>query len=89
MAMLRRLGVGLVVYQPNFWEDLRETALFSVVIHSHDFERIAKFQIEGDKDGDDGDSIEIYRPSYPVSKAQTGVQYDMPIINDKFRGTKQ
>jgi hypothetical protein len=87
-SLLRRLGVGMIVYQPKFWEDLHEMALLSSAIHSPAYERVAEFKIDGDTiEGEH--AIEIYRPTYPVAKPQIELQYNIGLIGDKFGGAKE
>jgi hypothetical protein len=85
-TFLRNFGVSLIIAQPGFWEDLREMARFSAVLHGPEFERVAQFDITGTVARTDR-SIEIYKPTYKVEKTQRALQLEMPIIGDSFRGT--
>ncbi len=82
---LRDLGVGMVVYQPGFWEDLGEMARFAAVLHGPNFERVASFDITGSI-GHTDKKIEIYRPTYPVAEGRRALRLEMPIIGDTFKG---
>lgn len=84
--LLRDLGVDLIVYQPGFWEDLREMARFAGVVHSGDFEPVASFDITGTANHEDK-RIELYRPTYPVERRTRDLQLDMPIIRERFKGS--
>lgn len=84
--LVREFGVDLIVFQPGFWEDLREMGRLDAVVHSADFERVASFDITGTVPHSDR-RIEIYRPTYPVVRTRRDLQLDMPIIRDKFKGT--
>lgn len=84
-GLVRELGVDLVVFQPGFWEDLREMARLGAVVHSPDFERVASFDITGTVAHVDK-RIEIYRPTYPVVRTRRELQLDMPIIRGRFKG---
>jgi len=83
--LLRDAGVNLIVYQPGFWEDLREMSRLASVIHSPNYERIASFAIRGTV-GHSDNNIEIYRPTYPIARRQKTLMVDMPIIGDQFSG---
>jgi len=82
---LRDYGVGLIVFQPGFWTDLREMARLSTVLHTPDFERVADFDIRGTAPHIDN-KIEIYKPTYPVTQTRRTLRLDMPIIGDSFKG---
>ncbi|MFZ0694665.1 MAG: hypothetical protein WAN51_11045, partial [Alphaproteobacteria bacterium] len=84
--MLRDLGVDLIVYQPGFWEDLRQMARFASVLHMPDFEQVSSFDITGNISQSDNNIVEIYRPTYHVEHTNRTIQLDMPIIRDKFQG---
>jgi hypothetical protein len=83
--MLRELGVSLVVFQPGFWQDLREMARFAAVLNTRDFQRVASFDITGTVAHTDR-FIEIYKPTYPVEQTEKRLRLDMPIIGDEFKG---
>jgi 4-amino-4-deoxy-L-arabinose transferase-like glycosyltransferase len=82
---LREYGVNLVVFQPDFWTDLREMARLSAVLHTPDFERVASFGITGTAPHLDN-KIEIYKPTYPAEQLRRALQLPMPIIGDTFEG---
>jgi Dolichyl-phosphate-mannose-protein mannosyltransferase len=82
---LREYGVGLIVFQPGFWTDLREMARLSAVLHTPDFEPTANFDIKGSVPHTDN-RIEIYQPTYPVEPARRALQLEMPIIGGSFKG---
>jgi hypothetical protein len=84
-ALIRDMGVDLVVYQPGFWADLRQMARFAAVLHTGAFERVASFDITGTAPHDDR-VIEVYRPTYPVQRTQRAIQLDMPMVRGQFRG---
>jgi hypothetical protein len=83
---LRAYGVSLVVAQPDFWNDLREMARLSAVLHGPDFAPVARFPITGaTRRGET--AIEVYKPTYPVAQTRRTLKLDMPIIDETFRGT--
>ena len=84
-AFLRELGVSMIVAQPGFWEDLREMARFSAVLHGPEFERVAQFDITGSTAHNDK-LIEIYKPRYALEQTRRVLQVEMPIVGDTFRG---
>jgi 4-amino-4-deoxy-L-arabinose transferase-like glycosyltransferase len=82
---LREYGISLIVFQPDFWTDLREMARLSAVVHTPDFERVASFDITGTvRHGDN--RIEIYKPTYPVEQTHRSLQLQMPIIGESIKG---
>jgi len=83
--MLRELGVDMVVYQPGFWEDLRQMARLAEVLHTNDFEKIAMFPISGTVNHTDQE-LEIFRPTYPVDRTRRDLQLDLPIIGRQISG---
>lgn len=82
---LRELGVSFVAVQPGFWNDLQEMARFSSVLHTADFEPIARFPITGAANPGE-DAIEVYKPTYPVEQHPRKLQLEIPIIGEAFRG---
>src|SRR6185437_16251383 len=82
---LRELGVSLIAVQPGFWNDLQEMARFSSVLHTAEFEPVARFPITGAANPGE-DAIEIYKPIYPVEQHPRKLQLEMPIIGDTFKG---
>lgn len=82
---LRELGVSLIAVQPGFWNDLQEMARFSSVLRSPDFEPVARFRITGAATPGE-DTIEIYKPTYPVEQHPRKLLLEMPIIGQTFRG---
>ena len=84
-TFLRDFGVSLIIVQPGFWEDLREMARFSTVLHSAEFERVAQFDITGSVAHTDK-RIEIYKPTYEIDQTRRVLQLEVPIIGDTFRG---
>jgi len=82
---LRDYGVSLIVFQPDFWTDLREMARLSAVVHRPDFERVATFDITGTARHSDN-RIEIYKPTYPVEQTHRALQLQLPIIGDSIKG---
>jgi 4-amino-4-deoxy-L-arabinose transferase-like glycosyltransferase len=83
--MLREYGVSLVVDQPGFWTDLAEMRRFESVLHTPDFQEVARFDITGTEAHPDN-LIEIYRPTYAVTQSSRSLKLDMPIIRDTFQG---
>lgn len=81
--MIHEIGVDVIVYQPGFWEDLREMARLAAVVHGGEFERVAQFAISGSVDSTER-TIEIYRPRYVVQRVRHTVALDMPLIGDRF-----
>ncbi len=84
-AALREYGISLIVFQPDFWTDLREMARLSAVLHTPDFARIASFDITGTAPHSDN-RIEIYKPTYPVEQTRRALQLQMPIIGESIKG---
>ena len=85
-AALHTYGVGLIVFQPHFWTDLREMARLSAVVHSPDFTEVARFAITGAARRGET-TIEIYKPTYPVRQTRHNLELEMPIIGETFHGT--
>lgn len=81
--MIHEIGVDVIVYQPGFWEDLREMARLAAVVHGREFERVAQFAISGSV-GTTERTIEIYKPRYVVQRVRHTVDLDMPLIGDRF-----
>jgi Dolichyl-phosphate-mannose-protein mannosyltransferase len=84
-AAVRSLGADLIVYQPGFWNDLREMARFEAVLRTPNFEPVAHFDITSTVPHGDR-LIEIYRPTYPVKRTKHEVQLEMPMLNAQFLG---
>ncbi|HEV2100019.1 MAG TPA: glycosyltransferase family 39 protein [Stellaceae bacterium] len=82
---LREYGISLIVFQPDFWTDLREMARLSAVLHTPDFDRVASFDITGTT-GHSDERIEIYKPTYPVEQTRRALQLQMPIIGESIKG---
>jgi hypothetical protein len=82
---LRAYGISLVVAQPHFWNDLREMARLSAVLHSANFERVARFPITGATRRGEKE-IDVYKPTYPVAQTRRTLKLDMPIIGRTFHG---
>jgi hypothetical protein len=70
-AMLRGLGTDLVVVQPGFWGDLAVMQRFERVMHSPDFARVASFPLTGTLGEQDGNRIDVYKPTYPVDHSRS------------------
>jgi len=85
-ATLRKLGVDYIVYQPGFWENLKEMQRLSTVVHSDSFQKVATVHITGDVD-QDAKVVEIYTPTYQVTKSGSVIHYDLPIISEKIQST--
>ena len=91
LTLMKRLGVALVVVQPDFWDDLREMRRFYAVLHTSDFTPVARFPITGDvgihnSAGHPDNLIEIYRPTYKVTPPRGVLDLAMPIIGEHFTG---
>ncbi|HTJ65271.1 MAG TPA: glycosyltransferase family 39 protein [Alphaproteobacteria bacterium] len=90
--ILRRHGVGMVVAQVGFWDDLQQMALFNQVLKTPDFKSVAAFQLTRDLSTNDGKGtpghglVEILVPTYPVERTDNGLAIDMPFIKDRFQG---
>jgi hypothetical protein len=74
---LQKLGVDYILYQPGFWEDLKEMQQLSAVVHSENFRKVATFPITDTLDHSQL-LIEVYKPTYQVTHSGFTVQYDLP-----------
>jgi hypothetical protein len=90
--ILRKHGVGMVVAQVGFWDDLRQMARFNDVLRTSNFETAATFQLTRDLSTNDGKGlpgrglVEILLPTYPVTRTDNGLAIDMPFIKETFQG---
>ena len=85
-AMLRHDGVSMVLYQPGFWEDLREMQRLSKVLHSPAFRLVTSLAITGAVEPDEH-AIEVYEPTYPVTRPDRPLTLDLPIIGHTITGS--
>ncbi len=90
--ILRKHGVGMIVAQAGFWDDLQQMNLFNKVLHTPDYKLLATIQLTGDLSTNDGKgtpghgTVEILVPTYPVERSDNGLTIDMPFIKDRFQG---
>jgi hypothetical protein len=67
-------------------------ALFNKVLGTTDFKRVTSFQLTRDLSTNDGKGtagggrVDIYEPTYPVERTDSGLAIDMPFIKDRFQG---
>jgi hypothetical protein len=91
-TLLQEYGVGMVVAQAGFWNDLPQITHFNNVLHSSAFKRVAVFNITGQLSSHDGQGsgdnggIEIYEPTYPVQRTRSDLDFAMPFIKGRFTG---
>jgi hypothetical protein len=94
-SLLRNDGVGLVVAQVGFWNDLQEMSRFADVLHSSDFKQVATFDITGTLSTNDSKNaagegqVAVYQPTYPVKQLRRDLMIDMPFIHERFSGPIQ
>ena len=92
-AMLRQNGVGMVVAQAGFWDDLREMNRLNRVLAAPLFKEVATFRLSGalsDNDGADragGPLVRVLRPTYPVEPPRGLVHIDIPFIHTWIEGS--
>lgn len=84
-ALIRNLGVDLVVAQDGFWADLTEMHRLAAVLASPDFTPVVHFTIGGTMGRTDR-SFTIYRPNYPVEQKTRTLELDMPIFGGRIGG---
>lgn len=84
-ALIRDLGISLIVAEDGFWDDLTEMRRFARVLNRSDFAVVAHVTIAGTM-GHSDKSFTIYRPTYPVAAKTTRLSIEMPIINRTFQG---
>jgi Dolichyl-phosphate-mannose-protein mannosyltransferase len=90
--ILRKHGVGMIVAQAGFWDDLQQMNLFNKVLHTPDYKLLTTIQLTGDLSTNDGKgtpghgTVEILVPTYPVERTDNGLTIDMPFIKDRFQG---
>jgi len=84
-TLLRDLGVGLIVVQPGFFEDLREMQRFAAVLKRPDFERVATFPITAPGTHEDLE-IQIFRPTYAVVPHRQKLELEIPLFGGSMRG---
>ncbi|HEV2263565.1 MAG TPA: glycosyltransferase family 39 protein [Stellaceae bacterium] len=84
-ALIRTLGIDLVVAQDGFWADLTEMHRLADVLAGPDFTPVAHFTIGGTMGRTDR-SFTIYRPNYPVEQKTRTLELDMPIFGGRIGG---
>jgi len=84
-ALIRNLGIDLVVAQDGFWADLTEMHRLADVLTGPDFTPVAHFTIGGTM-GRTDKSFTIYRPNYPVEPKTRTLELDTPIFGGKIGG---
>ncbi|MGH6976761.1 MAG: ArnT family glycosyltransferase, partial [Stellaceae bacterium] len=84
-ALIRNLGIDLVVAQDGFWTDLTEMHRLADVLTGPDFTPVAHFTIGGTM-GRTDKSFTIYRPNYPVDQKRRTLELDMPIFGGRISG---
>lgn len=84
-ALVRRLGIDLVVAQDGFWTDLTEMRRLAAVLAGLDFAPVAHFTIGGTM-GRSDKSFTVYRPTYPVAPKTRTLDLDMPIFGGQIDG---
>ena len=84
-ALIRNLGIDVVVAQDGFWTDLTEMRRLAEVLASPDFTPIAHFTIGGTM-GRADKSFTIYRPNYPIEQKTRTLDLDMPIFGGRIGG---
>jgi hypothetical protein len=84
-ALMRRLGIDLVVAQDGFWTDLIEMRRLAAVLAGPDFAPVAHFTIGGTM-GRSDKSFTIYRPTYTVAPKTRTLDLDMPIFDGQIDG---
>ncbi len=84
-ALIRRVGVDLVVAQDGFWTDLTEMRRLAAVLAGPQFMPIAHFTIGGTM-GRTYKSFTVYRPTYAVEPKTRNLALDMPIFGGQIEG---
>jgi len=84
-ALIRNLGIDLVVAQDGFWNDLTEMHRLAAVLAGPDFLPIAHFEIGGTMGRTDR-SFTVYRPTYIVKPKPRNLELDMPIFGGQIDG---
>lgn len=84
-ALIRNLGIDLVVAQDGFWADLTEMHRLAAVLSGSDFAPVAHFAIGGTM-GRTDKSFTIYRPKYSVEQKTRTLELDMPIFSGHIGG---
>ncbi|MDE1969263.1 MAG: hypothetical protein KGI92_10175 [Alphaproteobacteria bacterium] len=84
-ALIRTLGIDLVVAQDGFWADLTEMHRLADVLAGPDFTPVVHFTIGGTM-GRTDKSFTIYRPNYPVEQKTRTLELDMPIFGGRIGG---
>jgi hypothetical protein len=93
VAMLRRNGVGMVVAQADFWDDIRQMHRLNHVLAGPLFAEVATFRLSGDPGANDGADrvdgplVRVLRPTYPVTLPQGPIRIDIPFIGGEVDGS--
>jgi 4-amino-4-deoxy-L-arabinose transferase-like glycosyltransferase len=82
---LDKLGVSYVVAQSNFWTDLTEMARLQDVLHSDQFEAVARIPVASNYPVNDKEIV-IYRNRHPVAAGGTQLNVSLPIIGRDVQG---
>jgi hypothetical protein len=86
-ALLRDLGASYFVVQPGFWSDFAVMAKFDTVVHGLDYQKVERFKLTGELSTQDGDgTIDILRPTYPITTRERHLDIDMPLAGRRFQG---
>jgi hypothetical protein len=91
-GLLKDYGVGMIVAQIGFWDDLEEMRRFNHLLQSADYRQVAVFPLSGDVSSNDGRWLQggarvaIYEPTYPVERKVRDITIEMPFIKDRFTG---
>jgi 4-amino-4-deoxy-L-arabinose transferase-like glycosyltransferase len=83
--LLGRYGVGYVVAQTGFWDDLAEMRRFESLLRSGRFEEVARVPVTGNVPHDDRELV-IYRTRGPVAPPGETIQLDLPVIGRTIKG---
>jgi hypothetical protein len=81
--ILRERGIGMVVAQDEFWNDLDQMAKLESVLHRPEFTLLTRFAVI-DPGHPENKSVSIYRPNYVIQPPRQGIGFDMPIIGRRF-----
>lgn len=84
-ALIRELGVNLIVIQPGFWTDLPPMAGIERTVKGSDFTRVAVFPISGNMPHEDR-LIEVRMPRYEVVRVRHGLTLNMPMMGGTLSG---
>ncbi len=91
-GILKNYGVGMIVAQVGFWDDLEEMRRFNHLLESGDYRQVAIFPLSGNLSSNDGKRLDggarvaIYEPTYPVERKVRDITIEMPFIKGRFTG---